>query len=109
MRPARFTACWLGTIPSNKVAHVRVIMRLPPLALSIRRTVVPIGSEGVIPQAGLAPKLAQDVLGQIWCYDCIKKHMHQPASREAKAFKMSICGQNDLFRRQISLPVRKGP
>ena len=36
----------------RKLAQVRVTMRLPPWAMSIRRSVVPIGSDGVMPQRG---------------------------------------------------------
>ena len=36
-------------------AQVRVMIRLPPKAVSIRRMVVPIGSDGVTPQRGWPP------------------------------------------------------
>ena len=46
----------VASIPGRKLAQVRVMIRLPPSAVSIRRMVVPIGSEGVTPQRGWPPK-----------------------------------------------------
>jgi hypothetical protein len=45
-------------IPGLSAAQVRVTIRSPPCPPSIRRIVVPIGSDGVMPQRGRPPSRA---------------------------------------------------
>ena len=59
MRRARASPASDGAIPGRRLAQVRVMIRLPPCAVSMRRTVVPIGSDGVIPQRGRPPNAAR--------------------------------------------------
>lgn len=68
-------------------------MRLPPCRLSVRRIVVPIGSDGVMPQ-----RCAIDAARQLWRHASTQEDVYQSALREPKNFQMSV-GRKGHFRR----------
>ena len=74
------------------------MMRFPPCAVSIRLIVVPIGSDGVMPQRGCPPSLERASSVELDSHRGVQENVHEALACEAEALKMPVVGENDLRR-----------
>ena len=102
-RVARAMSAALASIPDLSVAQVRVTIRLPPCPLSIRRIVVPMGSDGVTPPSRSSAQPGDFLRTQFRRHGGIQKQVHQPAFGKAETFQMPVVGKDYSGRCHRSL------